>query len=105
MEFQERYQVGLQKANILFEESKYFNTTFFHFVLPRNICTVLQSEIKGCRIDMPSRHREEAEVLIHNVGARSGEGYQRRAPAALLPVPIVWEADVDGYGKTRPHRG
>ena len=66
---------------------------------------MLQSEIKGRCIDMPSRHREEAEVFIHNVGARSGVSCQRRAPAALLPVPIVWEADVDGYGKPRPHRG
>jgi hypothetical protein len=54
---------------------------------------------------MPSRHREEREVFIHKVGASSAEGCQRRAPAALLPVPIVWEADVDGNGKSRPHRG
>jgi hypothetical protein len=54
---------------------------------------------------MPSRHREEAEVLIHKVGARSGEGCQYHAPAALLPVSIVWEADVDGSGKSRTHRG
>lgn len=65
----------------------------------------MQSEITGCRIDMPSRHREEREVFIHKVGASSAEGCQRRAPAALLPVPIVWEADVDGNGKSRPHRG
>ena len=38
---------------------------------------------------MPSKQREEDEVFIHNVGARSGEGCQRRVPAALIPVPIV----------------
>jgi len=69
---------------------------FFILVLSRNICIMLQSEIKGCCVDMPSRHREKAEVFIHNVGARGGESCQRRAPAALLPVPIAWEADVDG---------
>jgi hypothetical protein len=56
MKFQERYQVGLQKASIVFEESKYFDTTFFILILLRNICTVLQSEIKGCRIDMPNKY-------------------------------------------------
>ena len=77
---------------------------FFILVLPPNICIVLQSEIKVCRIDMPSRHKEEVELFTHNVGARSGEGCQRCTPAALLPVPIVCEADVDEYGKSRPHR-
>jgi hypothetical protein len=104
MEFQERYQVSLQNASIVVEEFKHFDRTFFILVLPRNICIVLQSEMKGCRTDMPSRHREEVEVFIHNVGARSGVGCQRRTPAALLLVPIVWEADVDEYVKSRPHR-